>query len=170
MPISAPSITVRKANIADAASIASIYNESVRAGGTTMDDVEKTEADVVQEMKSFHSREGYLLLLKNEVTIGWAAYRRYSNKAGYRFACETAIYLHREATGQGLGHILQTALIAHCKSISYHHLVAKIYGSNTRSIRFHELYGYELVGMQREIGFKEGRWEDVALMQCILDA
>ena len=36
---------------------------------------------------------------------------------------------------------------------------------NQRSIAFHRRYGYELVGIQKEIGHMEGKWTDVAILQ-----
>jgi L-amino acid N-acyltransferase YncA len=33
----------------------------------------------------------------------------------------------------------------------------------------HRKNGFELVGIQREIGRVDGVWRDVAIMQCLLD-
>jgi phosphinothricin acetyltransferase len=48
--------------------------------------------------------------------------------------------------------------------------VAKLWADNERSRALHRACGYELVGVQREIGRVEGAWRDVAIMQKILDA
>ncbi len=37
------------------------------------------------------------------------------------------------------------------------------------SIEYNLRFGYEVVGIQREIGFKNGHWQDVAVLQLVLD-
>ena len=46
--------------------------------------------------------------------------------------------------------------------------MAKILTSNQESIEFHKMFGFSLVGIQKEIGFYRGQWFDVAIMQLIL--
>ena len=60
-------------------------------------------------------------------------------------------------------------MIERCRAYGYHHLVAKILADNTRSIEYNLRFGYERVGVQREIGFKNGHWQDVAILQLVLD-
>lgn len=99
---------------------------------------------------------------------GYALIKSYSDRPGYRVSCETSIYLHRELTGRGIGSALQTSLIERCRELQYHHVVTKIWASNSGSIRFHQKFGFELVGIQREVGHLKGRWLDVAILQLIL--
>jgi phosphinothricin acetyltransferase len=50
----------------------------------------------------------------------------------------------------------------------FHAVIARIVGDNAASIRVHEACGFQLVGVEREVGRKFGRWLDVALMQRLL--
>ena len=43
----------------------------------------------------------------------------------------------------------------------YHNLYALVTGENERSCRFHEHHGYERFGVQKDTGWKHGRWHDV---------
>jgi L-amino acid N-acyltransferase YncA len=125
-------------------------------------------AHFVSMLESFHEREA-LLVVEDEGTLqGWGVVKRYSERIGYRVACETSIYLHREHTGRGYGTALQRALMSKVRELDYHHIVAKIWASNTGSIRFHEKFGYEVVGIQKEVGYLDGKWRDVAILQCVL--
>ena len=47
--------------------------------------------------------------------------------------------------------------------------MAKILAVNETSIRFHRRFGFEIVGQQRAIGYLNGRWYDVVILQRILD-
>ncbi|MEM6795363.1 MAG: N-acetyltransferase family protein [Acidobacteriota bacterium] len=172
---------LREAREADAEAIAAIYNESILTGDATMDDQPKTAGDILGWMRAFSDRECLLVLEDTaarpgdpapaDATIrGWGIIKKYSERAGYRFACETAVYLRRDQIGRGLGTRMKKALIARCRQLGYRHLVAKIFADNEASIGYNLKLGYEMVGVQRNIGFKNGRYVDVAILQLVLPA
>ena len=47
-------------------------------------------------------------------------------------------------------------------------VAASIVGDNAASIRVHEACGFELVGVEKEVGRKFGRWLDVVELQRLL--
>jgi phosphinothricin acetyltransferase len=47
-------------------------------------------------------------------------------------------------------------------------MIAAIDTENVASIRMHESLGFSRAAHLREVGFKFGRWLDLALLQCIL--
>ena len=79
-----------------------------------------------------------------------------------------SLYLDPKDCGQGLGGPLMDALIRHSQDAGVHHIVAKNIASNTRSRHFHEAHGFELVGIQKEVGIIAEEWQDVAIYQLIL--
>lgn len=160
---------IRDATLADASAVADIYNESIRARDSTMQ-IEEVDRDEVEAwIGNQGEREGLLVLVDDRV-VGFGIIKRYSDRAGYRKAAETSVYLRRTHTGQGLGSRLQAALIEKCRQFDYHHLVAKLWADNEPSVALHRKFGYELVGVQREIGRVDGAWKDVAIMQKLLDS
>lgn len=161
-------VSIRKAKIADAANIADIYNEHISAGGSTMDEVLKEESDIINWIEGFNDRELILVLEDENELFGWGIIKRYSDRKGYDVACETAVYLRSDKTGKSFGGMMKKALIEKCRALNYHHLVAKIFSENYASIRYNQKLGYEIVGVQKEIGFKRGKWLDVTIMQLIL--
>ena len=50
----------------------------------------------------------------------------------------------------------------------FHAVMARIEASGTASRALHARCGFELVGIEREVGRKFNRWLDVAVMQCLL--
>ena len=178
-------LTFRDATADDAAVIAEIYNASIVAGGVTMDQELKSPGDVRRQLASFSPREAILLLERGHVDpkgrrqvdpkgrqqniLGWGIIKKYSDRTGYRFACETAVYLRRDQTGRGLGTRIKLALIERCRRYGYRHLVAKILADNVASVEYNKKLGYEVVGTQRQIGYVNGRWLDVVILQLILD-
>jgi phosphinothricin acetyltransferase len=60
------------------------------------------------------------------------------------------------------------ALIAAGKANGFRTIIARIAGDNPASVSLHERYGFELVGIEREVGYKFERWIDVVEMQLML--
>ena len=153
---------------ADASVLASIYQESLDLKDSCMA-VETSTQEFLDMMHKFHDREILLVLEQDEHIKGWGVVKRYSDRPGYRVACETSIYLRRKSTGQGYGGLLQAELMTRARAFGYHHVVTKIWTSNEGSIAFHRKFGFRVVGVQNEVGFMDGQWRDVTIMQCILD-
>jgi len=151
----------------DFQAIADIYNEAIALGGVTMDIHPYQPQDIAAIVKKFHDRETILVAQQDEQVFGWGIIKRYSDRPGYLVCCETSIYLSFAATGRGYGSLLQNALLEKVKAFGYHHVVAKILATNPQSIKFHEKFGFEMVGIQKEIGYYQGKWLDVAIMQLI---
>ncbi len=156
--------------------IAHIYNEYVGAANATTEETPKTAADIAQWCGAFNQREGlYVLLLggqpqpqTTQKVAGWGIIKRYSNREGYRYTCETAIYLTEAMQGMGYGTQMKHFLIEECRAMGYHHLVAKILASNHASIQYNLKLGYTLVGTQKEVSYLNGAWHDVVIMQKLL--
>ena len=52
--------------------------------------------------------------------------------------------------------------------LGFHTMIARVVGGNEASIGLHKACGFELVGVEREIGRKFGRWLDVWVLQRML--
>ena len=51
----------------------------------------------------------------------------------------------------------------------FHAVMARIEASGEASVALHRSCGFELVGIEREVGRKFNRWLDIALMQRLVD-
>lgn len=173
LPEPAEQLRIRDAAPGDAAVIAEIYNEAIDRGIATMDSERKSAAVVRGWIEGFGPRETILLLERIDAEgraeiVGWGIIKKYSDRHGYRTTCETSVYLRHREAGRGYGTRVKLALIERCRSYGYHHLVAKIFAVNEGSIRYNLKLGYEMVGIQKEVGYRDGRWLDVAILQLVL--
>jgi len=159
---------IRKATLNDCQVIASINNEHIAKGGSSMETELKTASDIEKIINNFNERELIQCLEVDNEVVGWGIIKRYSDRPGYSKACETAIYLRSNRKRMGFGTQMKLSLIEKCKELGYHHLVAKIFTTNIASIEYNRKLGYEEVGIQREIGNIDGKWLDVTIMQLIL--
>ncbi len=160
-------LKIALANSTDYLTIANIYNEYIISGGATMDEVMKTETDIADWVEKFNDRERLFVLKKETQIIGWGIIKKYSDRSGYRTTCETAIYLTATEMGKGYGTFLKKEVMRVCKDLGYRHLVAKILGGNEASIVYNQKLGYTIVGTQKEVGFRDGQWHDVVIMQYL---
>jgi phosphinothricin acetyltransferase len=149
--------------------MAAIYGESIASGSTTMDAGPCSADDMRRRLEGLGDREVALVVeaAGDVVGLGWV--RAYSERRGYRFACETSIYVGQSAWGTGIADVLQRALLERARGFEYRHVVAKIVTANERSLRFHARHGFELVGVQRGIGMIGDRRHDVSILQLLLD-
>ncbi len=161
-------IEIRTATLNDCEVIASINNEHIAKGLSSMETEPKTAAEFEIIMNNFNKRELIQCLELDGEVIGWGIIKRYSDREGYSTACETTIYLRSNQVRKGYGSNMKISLIEKCKELGYHHLVAKIFSTNVASIEYNRKLGYEVVGVQREIGNINGKWLDVTIMQLIL--
>ena len=113
-------------------------------------------------------REGIWVIERHHNVLGWGILKRYSDRPAYRLTAESSIYLSHQHRGRGYGRMLQETLLNRACDFDYHHLVAKIVASNHASIQFHQRFGYEQVGIQKEVGFSRGQWHDIAILQRLL--
>lgn len=159
---------LRVATTTDFATIAALYNSHIAAGKSTMEERQYSAEAIADWVTAMGDREGLFVYEEENQVLGWGIIKKYSPREGYRFAAETAVYLHESALRKGIGTAIKLQLMEICREWRYHHLVAKIFASNEGSIAYNLKLGYTLVGIQKEIGFKNGQWQDVAILQCIL--
>ena len=81
---------------------------------------------------------------------------------------EDSVYVHRDHHGQGVGKAILGELVDTATRHGFHACMARIVGGHEASIALHAACGFEVVGTEREVGRKLGRWLDVVLMERLL--
>jgi phosphinothricin acetyltransferase len=99
---------------------------------------------------------------------GFASLSFYRDRPGYRTSVEDSIYVAADHQRRGVGSALLAALIDVAISHGFHAMFARIVGPSEPSMALHRQHGFELVGIERQVARKFGRWHDVALMQRLL--
>ncbi len=64
--------------------------------------------------------------------------------------------------------MLLTRLVDIARASGFHAVMARIEASGAASRALHAKCGFELVGIERQVGRKFNRWLDVAVMQRLL--
>ena len=161
---------MRLATVDDAEAIRSIYNYEVEHTTATFDLVPRS-LEEQQEWLSDRSGAFSAIVAVEDASghvLGFASLSPYKERAAYRTSVEDSIYVRRDAHGRGIGTVLLHHVLDLAADSGFHAVMARIEASGTASRALHATCGFELVGIEREIGRKFNRWLDVALMQCLL--
>jgi phosphinothricin acetyltransferase len=78
------------------------------------------------------------------------------------------VYVRRDRRGQGAGRLILDELVRLATTHGFHAVIARIVGDHEASIALHRSAGFAMVGVEREVGRKFGRWLDVVELQRLL--
>ena len=100
--------------------------------------------------------------------VGFASLSPFKDRPAYSPTVENSIYVARSHAGLGIGRKLMDRLVADARDSGFHSMIARIQANGEASLALHRACGFELVGVEREVGRKFGRWLDMAVMQLML--
>ena len=158
---------VRRATLADLPALTAIYNHYIVHTPITFD---LAPYDPEQRRAWFddHASSGRCRLLVAEErgeVAGYATTSRWRPKAAYDTTVESSVYVRHDLVGRGIGRELYAAIFDVIAHEDVHTIVAGVALPNDASIALHERFGFQRVGVFREVGKKFGRFWDVAWMQ-----
>jgi L-amino acid N-acyltransferase YncA len=160
------STIIRAVRSNDAARLCEIYNHYVRETIVTFEEVPVAEADMERRVGETGALP-WLVVEQDGVVMGNAVAKRWKERSAYRFSVETGVYLAPEAIGRGMGTELYAALLAQLRALGLHSAAGGIALPNAASVALHEKLGFEKVAHFKQVGFKLGRWIDVAYWQVL---
>lgn len=167
-------IAIRPAAPADAAAIAAIYAPYVLSGTVSFESDAPDARAMRTRMAASDGLYPWLVATTGddgggEGVLGYAYATWFKDRAAYRWAVETTVYVAGAVQGRGTGRLLYEALIDTLRAQGFTQAIGVIALPNEGSIALHEAVGFRRAGVYREIGFKQGRWIDVGYWQCELN-
>jgi len=162
-------VSLRAALPDDAEAIAAIYNHEVEHSTATFDLVPRS---VETQRQWIADRTGAFSAIvavdASHGVVGFAALSTYRDRAGYRTTVENSVYVHRDYQRRGVGKLLLSALLDVARDSGFHTVIARIDSQSSGSLALHESLGFVVVGVERQIGRKFGRWLDSLIVQKFL--
>jgi L-amino acid N-acyltransferase YncA len=157
--------TVRDATEADAAACAAIYAPYVRDTAITFETEPPDAAEFARRIAAATARHAWLVLEDDGRVTGYAYAGPFKERAAYRYACEVSVYLEHGLRRSGGGRALYSALLARLAERGFRTAAAGMTQPNEASAGLHRALGFVPVGTFRRVGWKHGRWHDVAWVQ-----
>ncbi len=161
-------LLIRPVTPQDAPAIAAIYNHYICETTVTFEEAALDAAEMARRIAVTTANYPWLVGEVDGEMIGYAYAGRYWERSAYRFSAISSIYLDHRHCGKGLGQPLYTAMLEKLPALGIHTVLGLITMPNPASMALHEKLGFRKVGHTQEVGFKLGRWLDVAYVQRML--
>lgn len=162
-------IKIRNYQTGDLETIVGILNYYIE-NSTALYDYNPRTAGQQQQIFDEKLQKGFPVIVAtiDDRLVGFGYYSEFRFREAYKFTVEHSVYVAPDAHGKGIGKVVLESLIDLAKQQKLHTMVAVIDSENEGSIRFHEQFGFEIVGNIKESGFKFDRWLHSIIMQLIL--
>jgi phosphinothricin acetyltransferase len=141
--------------------VRSIYLEGIATGNATF---EKSAPDWEHWSKSHLPACRFVAVDEGQVA-GWAALSGVSSRCVYAGVAEVSIYVAQNFRRRRIGKALLQEIITASEAQNIWTLQAGIFPENTASIQLHKAAGFRMVGVRERLGYMDGRWRDVVLME-----
>ena len=145
-----------------------IYNVEVQNHTSTFDLVPRTLDDQRRWIAERSGAFAAVVATIDDEVVGFASLSPYKERAAYRTTVEDSVYVSRDHPRLGIGRLLMQHVIGIAAESGFHSIMARIEATGTASRALHEACGFELIGVEREVGRKFNRWLDVAVLQLML--
>lgn len=164
--MSAAPVRVRDAALEDLPAMATIYDEQVRTSVATFDTEPRGAAYLGEKLA--HAGGGDIVLVAHagDEVLGYAFSGPFRPRPAYDGTKEVSVYVAATARGRGVARVLYATLLERLDGLAHVHTqVAVIALPNDASEALHRAFGFEQVGVLREVGRKFDRWVDTAWYQ-----
>jgi phosphinothricin acetyltransferase len=164
-------VQLRLARADDAGEIREIYNLEVLTSTVTFDLVPRSLDEQRAWLTARSGAHTVVVAVDDDQRIaGFASLSPYRDRPAYSTTVEDSVYVHPDHRGTGVGRLLLDELVRLATGHGFHSIMARIVGGHEASISLHRAAGFELVGVEREVGRKFNTWLDVVVMQRLLGA
>ena len=159
---------MRLARPTDAEATRAIYNAEVTTTTVTFDLVPRSLEDQLAWIESHAGAHPAVVATDGGEVVGFGSLSQYRNRPAYSTTVEDSVYVRVDRRGLGYGGAILSELVALATLHGFHSVIGRIVGGHEASIGLHRSCAFDLVGVEREVGRKFGRWLDVVVMQRLL--
>ena len=160
----------RVATVADAAAIATIYNQGIEDGIATFETRMRSDDDV----RVWFERKRFPVVVVEEEQggesriVGFAATSEYRRRECYAGIAEFSVYVERDRRGQGAGRLAMEKLSEVAAAAGFWKLVSRVFVENLRSRAMLQSVGFREVGIYERHARLHGVWRDVVVVERLL--
>jgi L-amino acid N-acyltransferase YncA len=152
----------------DGGACAVIYAPHVEGSAVSFEERAPDAAAMAARIERYAAGHAWLVGEREGEVVGYAYATAFNERPAYRWSTSVSVYVSESARGQGVGRTLYLALFGRLRQRGFRMACAGITLPNAASVALHERLGFELVGVNREIGWKDGAWRDVGWYQLEL--
>lgn len=152
----------------DAAACAAIYAPHVEGSAVSFEERAPDAAEMATRIERFAASHAWLVAEREGEVVGYAYAYPFQDRPAYRWTAGVSVYVADNERGRGVGRALYATLFERLRECGFRMAHAGITLPNEASVALHESFGFERIGVNREIGWKNGAWHDVGWYQLEL--
>lgn len=152
----------------DAAACAAIYAPHVDGSAVSFEERAPDAAELARRIERHGASHAWLVAERDGAVAGYAYAFPFQERPAYRWSAGVSVYVADGQRGRGVGRSLYRELFRRLRGRGFRMACAGITLPNEASVALHESLGFERVGVNREIGWKNGAWRDVGWWQLEL--
>jgi phosphinothricin acetyltransferase len=160
---------IRLAVPEDASEILAIYKQYCQRPVTF-----ELEAPGLQEMER-RIRETlvnypWIVAVEENQILGYAYACSFRTRKAWQWTVETSVYVANDAHQQGIGSALYEKLLSMLTAQGFVSAIASITLPNPASLKIHERFKFQNIGILKNAGYKCNSWHDVAFLKRTLNS
>jgi L-amino acid N-acyltransferase YncA len=155
---------IRLATTHDAGEIADIYRPLVTDTAVSFELEPPDAAEMARRIERVLDYAPWLVYERDGAVTGYAYATRFRERAAYQWSVEVTVYVRDGSRGAGVGRALYASLFAALTLQGFRTAFAGMTLPNDASEALHRAVGFTPIGVYRNVGYKHGRWHDVAWM------
>ncbi len=152
-------VTIRRADLGDAAFIAETYRPFVDAHYASFELTAPDAEEIARRITAAGDLYPWLVA-EDDRPLAYAYASPHRTRPAYATSVDVAIYAGAATRGKGIGKQLYERLFEILTKQNYVMAFAGIVIPNDASIGVHKALGFELIGTYPNVGFKHGAWRD----------
>lgn len=152
----------------DAAACAAIYTPHVEGSAVSFEERAPDPAAMEERISRIAATHPWLVAELDGEVAGYAYACPFQKRPAYRWTAMVSVYVDERRRRAGIGRALYAELFERLRRQRFHIACAGITLPNAASVALHEDFGFVAVGVNREIGWKDGAWRDVGWWQLEL--
>jgi phosphinothricin acetyltransferase len=149
----------------DSGACAAIYAPHVEDSPVSFEERAPGAAEMAARIERYGASHAWLVAERDGQMAGYAYATAFNERPAYRWSTSVSVYIADADRGKGIGRALYEALFDRLRERGFRTACAGITLPNEASEALHESLNFELVGVNREIGWKQGAWRDVGWYQ-----
>lgn len=156
---------IRIAKKEDGAEILNIYRPYIENTVISFEIISPTLEEFEQRIEDTIDMFPYLVYEEDGKIIGFAYAGKHGVRQSYLYSVTVSVYIHENHHGKGIGKELYNTLFEILTEQGYYTAFSAVTAENTKSVKFHESFGFEQAGYFKKAGYKLKKWLDLVWLQ-----
>lgn len=152
---------IRKIKEEDIKKVLEIYTPYILNTTVTFEYNVPSLKEFTDRVNNIIATHPYLVCECDGLVIGYAYASKYHSRTAFNWDCELSIYIDNKHHSKGIGKRLYKALIDYVTKLNYYNAYGVISIPNESSESLHKYFGFENVGVHKNVGYKFDKWLDL---------